>query len=202
MTFQEQLPDRLQPKLTEIQTWSALPHERPVRIFCEDDSRVGLLPVHRRCITLRRSKPLGTVQYWVESFSVDGAVDPTPGESCFLELPQRNPTNVQIFLQEVAQRSYDPRQSVFLETGSGPPATSLLTSDHGVCWVIPPDRPELNPIARLWRARNDQVAWLLVAPIEEVAHQGERLIRHYSKSASQSLPSYAYLAPAVYALSS
>jgi hypothetical protein len=63
------------------------PAERPGRIFCLDERRFGLLPMQRRRLTLTGVKPLGAVQYRVENFSVYGAVEPTPGESSFLELP-------------------------------------------------------------------------------------------------------------------
>ena len=58
--------------------------ERPVRIFCQDERRFGLLPSQRRRITLTGVKPLGTVQYRFENFYVYGAVEPTTGESFFL----------------------------------------------------------------------------------------------------------------------
>jgi hypothetical protein len=59
--------------------------ERPVRIFCQDERRFGLLPIQRRRLTLTGVKPVGAVQYCVENFYVDGAVEPTTGESFFLE---------------------------------------------------------------------------------------------------------------------
>jgi transposase len=202
MTFQEQFTDLLQHKLTEIQTLSSLPPERPVRIFCEDESRFGSLPVQRRCITLSGIKPIGPVQYCFENFYVYGAVEPTTGESFFLELPQLNTTNFQIFLQEFADRYHDTLNIVLMDNGSCHTAKSLVTPDNVVCLFIPPYSPELNPIERLWRDMKDQLAWLLVARIEELAHHVERIIRQYSKSAIQSLTSYAYFVQAVHALSS
>jgi hypothetical protein len=58
-----------------------------VRIFCQDESRFGLLPIQRRRLTSTGVKPLGTVPSRVENFYGYGAVEPTTGESCFLERP-------------------------------------------------------------------------------------------------------------------
>jgi hypothetical protein len=60
--FQEQFANMLQNTLTALT--AALPSApaRPVRIFCEDESRFGLLPIQRRRITLTGVKPVGPIQ--------------------------------------------------------------------------------------------------------------------------------------------
>ena len=58
----------LQDTLPEVQTLSPLPVECAVRIFCQDESRFGLLPIQRRQITLTGVKPLGLVPYRCENF--------------------------------------------------------------------------------------------------------------------------------------
>src|SRR5262249_40030941 len=73
---------------------------RPVRLFCQDESRFGLLPLQRRRITLTGVKPLAAVQYRFENFYGYGAVEPMTGESFFLELPSLDSTNFQMFLNE------------------------------------------------------------------------------------------------------
>ena len=55
-TFQENFADRLQDTLTEVQALPQTAAQHPVRIFCQDESRFGLLPVQRRRITLRGVK--------------------------------------------------------------------------------------------------------------------------------------------------
>jgi hypothetical protein len=89
-----------------------------VRIFCQDESRFGLLPIQRRRITLTGVKPLGLGQYWFENFYVYGAVEPTTGESFFLELPYLNATNLQIFLEEFAQHYQETLNIVLMDNGS------------------------------------------------------------------------------------
>lgn len=200
--FQEQFTARLQNTLAAIPAVSPPSPARPVRVFGEDESRFGLLPVQRRCITLRGIKPVGTVPYGFENFYVYGAVEPTTGESFFLELPQLNATNFQIFLQELAHGYQDTLNIILMDNGSCHTAKSLILPDNVVCLFLPPYSPELNPIERLWRDMKDQLAWLLAGQLEELAHHVERIIRQYSKRAIQSLTSYAYFVHAVNALSS
>jgi hypothetical protein len=78
-TFQENFSNLLQKRRTGGQSMLQPPAERPVRIFCLDESRFGLLPIQRRRIAMTGVKPLGSVQYRFENFYVYGAVEPTTG---------------------------------------------------------------------------------------------------------------------------
>jgi transposase len=192
----------VQDKLTEVQSLPQTAAERPVRIFCQDESRVGLLPVQRRRLTLSGVKPVGRVQYCFANFYMYGTVEPKTGESFFLELPQLNTVNFQIFLNEFAQHYQESLNIVVLDNGSCHKAKALVIPDNVVCLFLPPYSPELNPIERLWRELKDQLAWVLVTPLEELEHRVEAILRHYSKAAIQSLTSYPYFVHAVNALCS
>ena len=176
--------------------------ERPVRIFCQDESRFGLLPIQRRRITLTGVKPLGTVQYRFENFYIYGAVEPTTGESFFLELPYLNATNFQIFLNEFSHGYQATLNIILMDNGSCHTAKSLVIPDNVVCLFLPPYSPELNPIERLWRDVKDQLAWVLTAAIDELEHRVEMIITHYAKAAIRSLTSYPYFVNAVNAVCS
>jgi transposase len=160
------------------------------------------LPIQRRRITLTGVKPLGLVEYGFETFYLYGAVEPTTGESFFLELPQLNTINFQIFLNEFAHSYQDTLNIVVMDNGSCHKAKSLVIPDNVVCLFLPPYSPELNPVERLWQDMKDQLAWLLATALEELERQVETIIRHYAKAAIQSLTSYPYFVQAVNALCS
>ena len=176
--------------------------ERPVRIFCQDESRFGLLPVQRRRMTLRGVKPVGSVQYCFENFYVYGAVEPTTGESFFLELPYRNTVHFQIFLEEFAHHYQDTLNIVLLDNGSCHKAKALVIPDNVACLFLPPYSPELNPIERLWQDMKAQLAWVLAARLEALEHRVATILRHYSTAAMRSLTAYPYVVQAVNALCS
>jgi putative transposase len=176
--------------------------ERPVRIFCQDESRFGLLPIQRRRITLTGVKPLGAVQYRFENFYVYGAVEPTTGESFFLELPYLNAMNFQIFLNEFSHSYHETLNIVLMDNGSCHTANSLVIPDNVVCLFLPPYSPELNPIERLWQDVKAQLAWLVAAALEELEHRVAMIITQYAKAAIRSLTSYPYFVHAVNAVCS
>jgi transposase len=199
-TFQENFADMLQDTLTGGQALPQTADEQPVRIFCQDESRFGLLPVQRRRITLNGVKPVGPVQYQFENFSLYGAVEPTTGASFFLELPQLNTLNFQIFLDEFAHSFQGTLNIVLMDNGSCHKAKSLVIPANVVCLFFPPYSPELNPIERLWRDMKDQLAWVLATTIEELEHDVAAIIRHYARAAIRSLTSYPYFVQATNAL--
>jgi hypothetical protein len=176
--------------------------ERPIRIFGQDERRFGLLPIQRRRITLTGVKPLGTVQYGFENFYVYGAVEPTTGECVVLELPHLNTVNFQSFLNEFAQDYPHTLNIVVMDNGSCHKAKSLLIPENIVCLFFPPYSPELNPIERLWQDVKDQLAWVLVAALDEWEHRVETIIAQYANAAIRSLTAYPYFVHAVNAICS
>jgi transposase len=171
-----------------------------VRIFCQDESRFGLLPIQRRRLTVTGVKPLGAGQYRFDNFDVYGAVEPITGERFFLELPYLNAGNFQIFLHEFAQHSQDTFIMVGMDNGSCHTAKSLVIPEHMVCLFLPPYSPELNPIERLWRDVNDQLAWVRPATLDEVERRVDTSIPQYSKATGRSRTSSPYFGQAVHAL--
>jgi transposase len=145
---------------------------------------------------------LGPVQFCFENFYLYGAVEPSTGENFFLELPQLNTANFQIFLNEFGHQYQDTLNIVLMDNGSCHTAKSLVTPANIACLFLPPYSPELNPIERLWQDVKEQLAWVLPTRIEELEAQVETIIRHYAKAAIQSLTSYPYFVQAVNALCS
>jgi hypothetical protein len=136
--FQEHCSRVLQEKVTEIQAVLLTSAERPVRSFCQDASRVGLLPGQRRRLTGSGVKPVGPVPSQCEHGSLDGAVEPTTGEGCLLEWPQLHTVNLQLFLHALAHHDPETLNSVLRDHGSGHTAKALVIPGHVVCLFLPP----------------------------------------------------------------
>jgi hypothetical protein len=76
---------------------------RPIRVFSQDESRLGLLSIRRRRLTARGVQPVGRVQNVFQWFYVYGAVEPRTGDRFFLELLYLNADNFQIFINLFAR---------------------------------------------------------------------------------------------------
>jgi hypothetical protein len=177
-------------------------HTRPVRVFSQDESRLGLLTMRRRRLTAYGVQPVGSVQHVFEWFYVYGAVAPTTGERVFLEVPYLNADTFQLFVDAFAQAFPDSLNILLLDKSGAHTAQRIRWPENIRCLWLPPDCPELNPIARVWRDLKDDLAWQQCPNMD--AHQDDvgQLLQAYDASTLQSLTRYTYLVEAINALAS
>jgi len=168
-----------------------------MRLFSQDESRFGLLPIPRRRITLPGIKPISPVQFQFESYYLYGAVEPKTGESFFLELPNLNAQCFQIYLDEFSKAYADSSNVMILDRGRFHQAQKLRIPHNVVPVFLPPYSPELNPIERLWEDIKDEIADQLYPTIEALKEKVASILNRYTKEAIQSLTSYPYLIEAV-----
>ncbi len=175
-------------------------HTRPVRAFSPDESRFGFLTIRRRRLTARGVPPVGPVPHVCAWWYVSGAVEPTPGDPCFLERPYFNADRFQLFIEAFAQ-AFPDRLHILLVDNSGAHTSSRLTLPANIrLLLLPPYGPELNPIARVWRALKGDLAWRQFTELEaQQEYLGNRL-RAYEAPTRQTLTSDPYLVEAIYAL--
>jgi transposase len=191
--FQRELPT-----LLAISTEPAKPAGfTAVKVFAQDETRIGLLPIMRHRITACGVQPLATVWHRFDNFYLVGAVEPLTGESFFLELPTLNTQTFQLWLEAFARTFAETLNILVLDNGAFHKAKALAWPVNVVGCFLPPYTPELNPIERLWRDLKDKLSDLMAKSIEELSDTVCRLIAEYSKAALQSLTGYPYFIQAV-----
>jgi transposase len=169
----------------------------PVKVFAQDETRLGLLPVVRRRITARGVQPVATVLHQFDNFSLYGAVEPTTGASFFLELPYLNSRAFQRWLEGFAAAFPESLNVLVLDNGAGHKAKAVRWPSHVVPVFLPPYSPELNPLERLWRDLKDKLADVPTQTLTELSDAMCSIIQHYSPATLQSLTSFAYFVHAV-----
>ena len=190
-TCQERLQDVIPPEST-----------RPVRVFSQDESRLGLLTVRRRRLTACGVQPVGSVQHVFDWCDVYGAVAPATGERFFLELPYLKADTFQLFVDAFAQAFPDSVNILLLDNSGAHTAQRIRWPENLRCVWLPPYCPELNPIERVWRDLKDDLAWQQFAHLDAQQDYVGQLLRAYDASTLQSLTRYAYLMEAINALAS
>ena len=176
---------------------SSLPFDGNIKVFSQDESRFGLLPVQRRIITLRGTKPILHVQHEFENYYLYGAVEPLTGEHFFLELPILDTECFQIFIDEFSRAYEDSFNILILDRGSFHKAKSLKFPSNVAFILLPPYSPELSPIERIWESIKDEIANELYPDIDSLKDRVASIICDYSDSKFSSLTSYSYFINAV-----
>jgi hypothetical protein len=169
----------------------------PVKVFAQDETRLGLQPIVRRRITACGVQPVATVWQRFDNFSLCGAVEPTTGDSFFLELPLLNSAMFQLWLDDFAQTFAMSFNMLVLDKGAFHTATGLRWPGNVAAVPLPSSSPELNPIERLWRDLKDQLAGTVSKSLDALSDPVCRLIQHYSHAVLQSLTGFAYFVQAV-----
>ncbi len=151
---------------------------RPVRIWVADEHRYGLIPVVRKCWTLRGLRPTAPYQtkyewgYLYSALEVDGA------NACeFLCMPEVNLTMSRLFLQQLVARDPNAEHVVIWDqAGFHPRSNDPLVPEHVHLVSLPPYSPELNPVEALGDLIKDRLGNTLWKTLEDIENAiGEEL---------------------------
>ena len=163
-----------------------------IRLFCQDESRFGILPVVQRRITACGVKPVATVDYQYDWFYLYGAVEPRTGERLFLELPRLTAECFQIFIDELAATFADTLNVMVLDNGRFHHAKSLVIPDNVVLMFLPPYSPELNPIERLWQDIKLKLFSNTYQTLEQMQQQLSQILGTFTKTAMAKITAFSY----------
>lgn len=166
---------------------------RPVRRFFQDETRLGLHEsVTRRRITACGVKPIQPVLPRYEYFWLYGAVDPTTGDSIFLELPALDTPCFQAFLIEFSNTFPDTLNVLVLDGAPPHTAHCLTIPDNVLLFRLPPYSPELNPIERVWLDLRARLGGDLPASLRALADHAAQTICSYTTETLASLTDFGY----------
>jgi transposase len=167
---------------------------KAVRIWVADEHRYGLIPVVRRCWTLRGLRPVAPYRtkyewgYLYSALEVDGR-----NEAEFLCLPRVGLEMSQLFLEHLAARDPQAEHIVIWDQAGfhpRPDAPGLRKTIHLL--PLPPYSPELNPVEIIGDLIKERIANTLwntlealedalgqeLRPIYNNAEQVRRLVSH------------------------
>ena len=142
-------------------------------------------------------QPVATLMHQCEHFSLDGAVEPTPGAPCLLERPSLTSRACPCWVDGFAAAFPESMQIVVLDKGAGHTATAVRGPANVGPVLLPPASPARKPRERLWRDRQDQRADIPAQAITELSDALGTIIHNSSHATLPSLTSVAYFVQAV-----
>jgi hypothetical protein len=177
--------------------------DQPVRVFCHDESRLGLhLPTRRR-VTGLGVKPLQIVEPLYESYWLYAAVEPTTGDAFWWEWSCLDADCFNLFLQKFGQHYAESLNIVLLDQAPAHVAQRVQMPANVVLVWLPAYSPELNPVERLWedlKARIDVMDARVRASLSALQEHVASIVQRYTAATIASLTGYAYLVEAVHDL--
>lgn len=186
LEFQQTLCERLKSLNTD--------GGKPVRVWVADEHRYGLIPVVRRCWTLKAERPKAPYQtkyewgYLYSALEVDGA-----NAAQFLCLPGVSLEMSRLFLEQLAARDPEAEHVVIWDQAGFHLNPEQHVIPKGIHLLpLPPYSPELNPVEIIGDLIKDRIANTLweslealeqslgeeLKPIYETAERVRRLVSH------------------------
>ncbi|HET7462995.1 MAG TPA: transposase, partial [Longimicrobium sp.] len=166
---------------------------KAVRRFFQDEARLGLHEsATRRRLTARGVKPLQPMLPRYEYFWLYGAVDPSTGDSLFLELPALDTPCFQAFLHEFSLAFPDTLNVLVLDGAPPHTAHALEMPENVLLFRLPPYCPELNPVERIWLDVRKCLGSGLPASLQALAGSAAEAISSYTPETLMSLTHFGY----------
>lgn len=162
-------------------------------MWVEDETRIGLMPIHRRRITAKGVRPLISSEIKREYEYLFGMIEPLTGKDFMMELPRLDTDTMQVFIDEFEKADPDSLHLVVVDNASSHTTEKLKVGENIVFIFLPACSPELNPIERFWKELKD---WLsdyepqTMTEVRELISQG---LKSFSEQAMSSITSFEYL---------
>jgi putative transposase len=177
---------------------------QPVRLFCQDESRLGLpLPTRRR-LTGCGVKPIQLVEPRYEYYWLYTMVEPLTGEAFWWEFPTVDADCFAVFLRQFGRHYAESLNVVLLDQAPAHVAPRVQVPENVVLVSLPAYSPELNPVERLWedlKYRIDGWDAHVRSRLEALREHVAGIVHHYTAQALRALTGYPYLTEVAHALS-
>jgi hypothetical protein len=162
-------------------------------LWTEDETRVGLLPIHRKRITGKGIRPLISSEIRREYYYLFGIIEPLTGKSLMLELPDLETETMQIFMDEFGKEDEESLHLILVDNASSHTTEKLKVRENIVFIFLPAHAPELNPIERFWKELKDWLSEYEPKGLGELRELVSKGLANFSEKAMSSITSFEYL---------
>jgi len=176
---------------------SSLSSGQNTRFFSHDESRFGLLPIHRRRITFKGVKPVSYYQHKFKSYYLYGTVEPKTEEHFFFEFSSLDTVCFGVYLDELSRAYKDSFNIILLDRATFHRSKSLRIPNNIALIFLPPYSHQLNPIERVWESIKGDITNEHYEDIDSLKDRVSSIVCSYSDSKFSSLTSYSYFINAV-----
>lgn len=142
-----------------------------IRVWAEDEHRIGLQPVSRRVWTPRGERIIAEVNLKYQWLWLVGFVEPNSGETYWWTVPKLNHQIFTLLLKDFAEHYQlgEDNQCVLVVDGAPFHRSKQIKVPKGLhLFFLPPYTPELQPAERLWPLTNEVIANRSFKSLEEV----------------------------------
>lgn len=164
-----------------------------MRFWTQDETRLGLMPIHRRRITEKGVRPLISAEIKRDYYYLFGMIEPETGKDFMLELPGLDTEMMQIFMDEFTKEDETSLHLILVDNASSHTTGKLKVGENIVFIFLPACSPELNPIERFWKELKDWLSDYEPQTLAEVSKLVGQGLKSFTQKAMSSITSFEYL---------
>lgn len=164
-----------------------------MRLWVEDETRIGLMPIHRRRITGKGIRPKISSEIKREYGYLFGMIEPLTGKDFMMEMPCLDTASMQVFMDEFSQEDETSLHLIVVDNASAHTTEKLKVGANIVFIFLPANAPELNPIERFWKELKDWLSDYEPQTMKEVSRLISQGLTDFSEKVMSSITSFEYL---------
>lgn len=169
-----------------------------VRYWCTDESRIGLMTLTGRKITLPGIKPIGIEQWKFDYLWLYGLVEPFSGESFFYEFSHLDSICFEKYLELFSAQFPSDFHVIQLDNGAFHQSLNLSIPENIVFLFQPPYSPQVNPIERFWKDLKKAFKWEIFFDLEDLRETLDKRLKQMTPNVIASLTGWQFIQDALF----
>lgn len=162
-------------------------------MWVQDETRLGLMPIHRKRITGKGIRPIISSEIKREYEYLFGLIEPLTGKDFMMEMPRLDTDTMQVFVDEFEKEDPQSLHLILVDNASSHTTKKLKVSGNIIFIFLPAYAPELNPIERFWKELKDWLSDYSPKTMAEISALVAQGLKSFSAKALSSITSFEYL---------
>ena len=171
-----------------------------VNIYCQDESRFGLITKQKRVLTLKGIKPIGKHKHSYKYFWLWGSFSPITGDSHYMIGDGVSKNAFMAYLQDLSL--YNPRELkiLIIDNAAFHSTKDVQLPANIILIPIPPYCPELNPAEKMWQWFKSKISMKIHESLDQLEDKLSKLINNMDNQKVKNITSYQYLVNNYYSI--
>lgn len=164
-----------------------------VNIYCQDESRLGLITKQKRVLTIKGIKPVGKYKHSYKYFWLWGSFSPITGDAHYMISDGVSKNAFIAYLKDLS--IYKPRELkiLIIDNAAFHSTKDVDLPENIILIPIPPYCPELNPAEKMWQWFKDKISMKIYKSLDELEEKLIQLIKATDQYIIKSITSYQFL---------
>lgn len=164
-----------------------------VNIYCQDESRFGLITKQKRVLTLKGIKPIGKYKHSYKYFWLWGSFSPITGDAHYMISDGVSKAAFIAYLQDLSLYKPKELKIVIIDNAAFHSTKNIQLPENIILLPIPPYSPELNPAEKMWQHFKDKIAMKMYKSINDLEIKITELLSETTKQQTKSITSFEYV---------